>query len=206
MHMVYLEVFFKCSFWFINFGVELEMLHFWAATEIWHVGKYLTTGSGTRGQKGICQFPWCVYPHPHLFQPTNMMSPNVELEKDMYNWFFQAYTYLLGGAQCFWPKDLTLKKRSLVQWFSTLAACENYLQEFLKVRKEKGRKQVPAKSNPHIQQIFEDTMAKWSELLYIFPSSFRFLLVFPSTLSLQVPRASYPAPRFADKYWLSFFF
>lgn len=191
--MDYLGIFSECSFWLNRFGVELEMLHPEAAAETRCAGKYLTTGSGTRGQKGICQFPWCKCSHHGLFQPTSRMPPHADLGRDMCNRLFQACTNwpgtpsLLGGAQCFWPKGPSLNKKSPVQWFSILATHENYLPEFLKVRKKEWRKRFPPPQFTYSANLWRHK-GKMVQIALYFP----FLLLVPScisTLSFQVPRA-----------------
>lgn len=67
---------------------------------------------------------------------------NVELEKDVYNQLSQACasrprdTMSPWWSQGCWAEDSTLNRKALVQWLSILAASENYLQEFVKVRKK----------------------------------------------------------------------
>lgn len=66
------------------------MLHFLQAPKKWNAGKYLTAGSGARDQKGIFQFPWYNYSHHGLFQAVSIMPVKVMLERDVYNWLFEA--------------------------------------------------------------------------------------------------------------------
>lgn len=113
-----------------------------------------------------------------------MMSVNVELERDMYNWHFQACAcWLWDTISPRWCPVFLVQGHHFEQKVSSIVVLnlgctwELPAGDF-ESQEGEVKKQVPPYPSAHIQQVFEDTMTRCSELLYIFPSSWCFLLVF----------------------------